>query len=202
MRKYDGRRFSMPKKAVSKGTAKKSASQKPARKTVKRQVPLKKAAVKKTVKKKLAAKRITAGKPAKRKAVVKKKTPRKTAAKPTIKKKIATTKQPDLSKQFAIEPGPPPPGIPPVEEPARHEEAIGTVTHYYSHLGVAIVQINNGKLNTGDSIHVQGHSTDFTQSVDSLELEHRHIDQAVIGQTVGLRVKDPVREHDIVYVIK
>ena len=76
------------------------------------------------------------------------------------------------------------------------------MTHYYSHLGVAIVQINNGTLKTGDSIHIQGHTTDFTQPVESMELEHQHIDQAAIGQIVGLRVKDEARVHDIVYLIK
>jgi len=103
---------------------------------------------------------------------------------------------------FAIEPGPPPQGLPPVEEPSQHEEAIGTVSHYYSHLGVAIVQINKGKLKTGDTIHIKGHSADFTQPVESMEYEHQHIDQAEAGQNIGLRVKDHTREHDIVYLVK
>ena len=76
------------------------------------------------------------------------------------------------------------------------------MTHYYSHLGVAIVQINNGSLKTGDRIHIQGHTTDFTQPVESMELEHQRIDQAATGQVVGLRVKDEARVHDIVYLIK
>jgi len=169
----------MPIKARSKSAAKKSVSRKSAQKTMKKKVARKKSAVKK--------------KATGKKAVVKKKTVKKTAAK---------DKQTVSSKLFAVEPGPPPPGIPPVEEPARHEVAVGTVTHYYSHLGVAIVQINNGSLTTGNSIHIQGHSTDFTQPVESMELEHQHIDKASIGQIVGLRVKDHVRVHDIVYLIK
>ncbi len=101
-----------------------------------------------------------------------------------------------------IEPGPPPRTIPPVEEPASNEEAIGTVTHYYSHLSVAVVQINKGTLRTGNTIHVKGHVTDFTQAVESMEYEHQHIDQAAAGQSVGLKVKDHAREHDIVFVLK
>ena len=177
----------MPKKAASKSTAKKSTSRKPAKKTLKKKVVRKKSTVKKVVKKK----------PSPGKAIVKKKAP----GNKTAKKTAAKDKQTVQSKLFAIEPGPPPPGIPPVEEPARHDEAIGTVTHYYSHLGVAIVQINNGALKTGDSIHIQGHSTDFTQPVESMELEHQHIDRAAIGQIIGLRVNDHVRVHDIVYLI-
>lgn len=178
----------MPKKAKTKVSAKKSASRKTAKKTIKKKVIRKKSAEKKAVKKK----------PAIKKAAVKKKALRKK----TVKKTVSKTKQMVSLKQFAIEPGPPPPNIPPVEEPAGHEEAIGTVTHYYSHLGVAIVQINNGTLKTGDPIHIQGHTTDFTQPVESMELEHQHIDKAVTGQVVGVRVKDEARVHDIVYLIK
>ena len=187
----DTKEVPMPKKAQSKSTAKKSASRKPAKKT----------AAKKAVRKKSAAKKIVKKKPSGRKAVVKKKALVKKTVKKALKKTAAKTERTVPSKQFAIEPGPPPPGIPPVEEPARHEDAIGTVTHYYSHLGVAIIQINNGTLKKGDSIHIQGHSTDFTQPVESMELEHQHIDKAATGQIVGLRVKDHVREHDIVYLI-
>jgi hypothetical protein len=182
----------MPKKAQSKSITKKSAARKPAIKT----------AAKKAVRKKSTAKKIIRKKPSVRKAAVKKKALGKKTAKKALKKTTAKAERTVPSKQFTIEPGPPPAGIPPVEEPARHEEAIGTVTHYYSHLGVAIVQINNGSLKKGDRIHIQGHTTDFTQPVDSMELEHQRIDQAATGQVVGLRVKDEARVHDIVYLIK
>ena len=101
-----------------------------------------------------------------------------------------------------VEPGPPPRTIPPVEEPFANEEAIGTVTHYYSHLNVAVVQINKGTLKVGDTIHLKGNTTDFAQTVESMEYEHMHIDQAGAGQSVGIRVKDHVRGHDIVYLVK
>jgi hypothetical protein len=182
----------MPKKAQSKSITKKSAARKPAIKT----------AAKKAVRKKSTAKKIIRKKPSVRKAAVKKKALGKKTAKKALKKTTAKAERTVPSKQFTIEPGPPPAGIPPVEEPARHEEAIGTVTHYYSHLGVAIVQINNGSLKKGDRIHIQGHTTDFTQPVDSMELEHQRIGQAATGQVVGLRVKDEARVHDIVYLIK
>ena len=174
----------MPKTIKGK-SKKKAASRKPVKKTVKKKV-----AKKKITKKKNAAKKKTL-----KKAV--KKTAKKKAAK---KSKSAGT--PIKSKPTMIEPGPPPRTIPPVEEPASHEEAIGTVTHYYSHLGVAVVQINKGTLRTGNTIHVKGHVTDFTQAVESMEYEHQHIDQAAAGQSVGLKVKDHAREHDIVFVLK
>ncbi len=76
------------------------------------------------------------------------------------------------------------------------------MTHYYSHLGVAIVQINKGPLKTGDTVHLKGHAVDFTQPVESMEYEHQRIDQAEAGQIIGLRVKNHAREHDIVFLVK
>jgi len=156
--------------------------------------------VKQTVKKKVAKKKIT-----KKKKAAKKKTLKKAVKKPARKKATKKSKSagtPIKSRPTMIEPGPPPRTIPPVEEPASNEEAIGTVTHYYSHLSVAVVQINKGTLRTGNTIHVKGHVTDFTQAVESMEYEHQHIDQAAAGQSVGLKVKDHAREHDIVFVLK
>jgi hypothetical protein len=172
----------MPKKKKSK--SKKAASKKPAKK--------KKALKKKALKKKTAKK-----KTARKKAVKKKTTQKKTARKPATR-----TKRKLSSKPSMVVPGPPAGHVPPVEEPATNEEALGTVTHYYSHLGVALVQINKGTLKTGVTIHIKGHSTDITQQVESLEYEHQHIDQANAGQLVGLKVTDHVREHDIVYLVK
>jgi len=182
----------MPEKAKGKGKAKKAVSRKPA----------KKAAKKKTLRK-----TSPAGKKTAKKKAVAKKTLTKKAAKKPIKKKAAKKAAP-LQRQevpqqpLMVEPGPPPRQLPPLEEPAANEEAIGTVTHYYSHLNVAVIQLNKGELKTGDTIHVKGHTTDFTQPVESMEYEHRHVEQAAAGQNVGIKVKDHTREHDIVYRVK
>lgn len=79
------------------------------------------------------------------------------------------------------------------------EQKIGKVTHYYSKLGVAAVEIEHGKLHQGDKIHIHGHSTDIEQAADSLELNHHQIVEADEGQNIGIRVYDHVREHDDVY---
>jgi translation elongation factor EF-1alpha len=57
-------------------------------------------------------------------------------------------------------------------------------------------------LKTGDTIRITGHTTEFTQTLGSMEYEHRHVDQAEPGQSVGIRVQDHAREHDIVYRVK
>jgi len=152
---------------------------------------------KKLVKKKTAKKRI-----ARKKALKKKTVKKKIARKSSTKKSKPAGPQPVEPKQVIVEPGPPPSGIPPVEEPAANEEAVGNVTHYYSHIGVAVVQINKGSLKSGDTVHFKGHTTNFSQKVDSLEFEHQHIEKASAGQSVGLKVKDHAREHDIVYLVK
>ncbi len=81
------------------------------------------------------------------------------------------------------------------------ETAIGTVTHYWSNLHVAGVEITAGELHTGDTIHIKGHTSDFQQVVDSMQLDHRAVDTAKPGDQVGLRVIDHAREHDTVYLV-
>jgi len=142
------------------------------------------------------------GKKAAKKSAVKKKVRRIVVKKMALRESKSASNRIPSKMQVTVQPGPPPGSVPPVEEPSRHEEAIGVITHYYSHLGVAVVQVNKGALRTGDTIHITGHSTDFTQAVASIEYEHRHVDQAEAGQSIGLKVADHAREHDIVYLVK
>lgn len=79
------------------------------------------------------------------------------------------------------------------------EEKIGKVTHFYSKLGVAAIEIDHGKLQKGDKIHIVGHTTDTEQMVQSMELEHQAIDEAEEGQNISVHVDEHVREHDDVY---
>jgi putative protease len=163
-----------------------------------------KATAKKSVRKKALTKR-SAKKTAKKKTVTKtskKKTAGKSAKKKAAAKAGRAPKRALPKKTLLVKPGPPAGTVPPVEEPASNEEAVGVITHYYSHLGVAVAQLNKGSLKTGDTIHVKGHTTDFTQTVDTMEYEHQHIDQAGAGQNIGLKVIDHAREHDIVYRVK
>jgi hypothetical protein len=87
-----------------------------------------------------------------------------------------------------------------VEVSTEHDpgDAIGRVTHYYSHLSVAALSLDEA-LTVGDRIHIRGHTTDLVQSVDSLEVEHEHVESAGPGADVALHVNDHVREHDAIY---
>ena len=77
-------------------------------------------------------------------------------------------------------------------------DAIGTVTHYFSHLSVAAVQLDQ-PLRVGEQIHIQGHTTDLVQPVDSMQVDHAAIEEAKPGDDVALHVNDHVRDHDKIY---
>jgi putative protease len=75
---------------------------------------------------------------------------------------------------------------------------IGHVTHYYNRIGVAVLELT-GELNLGDWILLLGHTTDFSQRVESMEIEHRKIQSARGGMEVALKVEAPVRKGDSIY---
>jgi translation initiation factor IF-2 len=81
------------------------------------------------------------------------------------------------------------------------EQEIGRITHYFGHIQVAAIQITQGTLRVGDTIHVKGHTTDFTQTVDSMQLDKTEIPEATAGQDVGIRVANHARQHDVVYKV-
>jgi len=85
-----------------------------------------------------------------------------------------------------------------VSEGHEPEQAIGTVTHYFSHLSVAAVTLT-GTLRVGDRIHISGHTTDLEQTVESMEVDHAKVESAGPGDDVALAVTDHVREHDHIF---
>lgn len=80
------------------------------------------------------------------------------------------------------------------------EKEIGTITHYYNHISVGIVELSDN-LRVGDTIHIKGHSSDFTQKVDSMQIEHNNISEAKAGDVIGLKVIQRVHPRDKVYKV-
>lgn len=78
---------------------------------------------------------------------------------------------------------------------------IGEVIHYYPKAHAAAVRLDEGELHTGDMIRIAGHGHEITEPVQSLELDHRRIQSAHAGETVGVWVEAPVHEHDAVYLM-
>ncbi len=75
------------------------------------------------------------------------------------------------------------------------EEPIGKVKHYFDRIGVAVLELT-APVKVGDTIHFLGHSADFQQVVDSLQIEHKGVPEAKPGQDVALKVAQKVHEHD------
>ena len=79
------------------------------------------------------------------------------------------------------------------------EQLIGKVTHYFGKASVAAIKITEGELRVGDTIHIVGHTSDFTQRIESMQIEHAPIETAKVGDEIGVRVSEHAREHDDVY---
>ncbi len=79
------------------------------------------------------------------------------------------------------------------------EQLVGKVSHYFSHARVAAIDLTDGELAVGDTIHVRGHSSDFTQRIESMQIEHASVQSAKVGDKIGVQVADHAREHDQVY---
>ena len=78
------------------------------------------------------------------------------------------------------------------------KEKIGKVTHYFSRMRVAVLDLS-GDLKVGDSIHILGHTTDFEQVVLSMEIDHQSVQGVGPGDEVALKVINKVRKGDTVY---
>ena len=78
---------------------------------------------------------------------------------------------------------------------------VGKVTHYFNKIGVAVVELTD-TLKEGDKIRIKGSTTDFEQVVESMQIEHEQVKEATAGQSIGLKVKERVREGDEVFVIE
>lgn len=87
-----------------------------------------------------------------------------------------------------------------IERDKPMESCIGQVTHYYNHLGVAVLSLT-GPLAVNDILHLYGHSTDFYQKAWSLEINHAPVASAGPGMEVALKVVEPVREGDRIFLV-
>ena len=75
---------------------------------------------------------------------------------------------------------------------------IGCITHFFSKISVAVIELTK-PLAVGDTILIKGPTTDFEQVVESMQIEHKNIQRAEAGQSIGLKVAQRVREKDTVY---
>jgi len=80
------------------------------------------------------------------------------------------------------------------------EKKIGVITHYFGNISVGIIKLD-APLKLGDTIHIKGAHDDFTQSVDSMQIEHDSAESADKGDEIGVKVVGKVHPHDEVYLV-
>ncbi len=80
------------------------------------------------------------------------------------------------------------------------DKQVGKVTHFYDKINVAVVELI-GNLKVGDTIKIVGHGNEFTQTVNSMQIEHEKLEEAHKDQEIGLQVDKPVKEGDVVFKI-
>ena len=80
------------------------------------------------------------------------------------------------------------------------EHLVGTVSHYWGELAVAGIELTSA-LKVGDTIHIHGHTSDFIQTVDSIQVEHETVESAASGDSIGIKVTERARVHDQVLVV-
>ena len=133
----------------------------------------------------------------KSKAKLKRKKVAKKPVKKTVKKKVS--KKQKVSRKAASRPAAAPAPAP----AALPGERIGVVTHYFGHLSVAVLKLDPGTtLRVGDNIHIKGHTSDFGQRVESLQIGHASVQEVGPNDDFGMKVVDHAREHDVVYRVK
>jgi len=114
---------------------------------------------------------------------------KKALKKKALKKKIIVKKRP-VKKLKAKK----------TSRPKIKENILGIVTHYFPQVRAAVIKLK-GPLNTGDTIKIKGHTTEFSQNIVSMQIDRVPIDSAKKGDEIGLLVNSRVRQHDKVFKV-
>ncbi|MDD2672535.1 MAG: hypothetical protein PHW43_09005 [Syntrophales bacterium] len=83
---------------------------------------------------------------------------------------------------------------------AEEGKLIGKISHYFGNISVAVIDLSD-TLKVGDTIRITGGDTDFTQTVTSMEVDHKKVETAKKGNSVGFKVDQKVRDDYRVYKI-
>jgi len=82
-----------------------------------------------------------------------------------------------------------------------NEIEIGAVRHFFDKISVVVIELTAGDLAIGDTIHIKGHTTDVTMTVETLQIEQDKLTKAIKGQSVGTKIPGKAREHDKVFKV-
>ncbi|MBW1868651.1 MAG: translation elongation factor-like protein [Deltaproteobacteria bacterium] len=81
------------------------------------------------------------------------------------------------------------------------EEQVAVIVKFFAKPSVAALEVTNGIINKGDLLRYKGHTTDFTEEISSMEIDNESVDDVKVGDLVGVKVKERVREGDKVYKV-
>ena len=81
------------------------------------------------------------------------------------------------------------------------EKKIGEIIKFFGKISVAAIRLTEGSLKVGEKIHIVGHTSDFTETIESMQIENRNVQEAGPGADIGIKVSGKVREHDVVYKV-
>lgn len=84
---------------------------------------------------------------------------------------------------------------------AENEVEVGVVEDFFAHVGVVALKVTADTLKVGDTLHFMGHTTDFSEQIKSMQIEHQSVEEAKKGDDVGIKVSKKVRIHDRVYKV-
>ena len=81
------------------------------------------------------------------------------------------------------------------------EERIGSVIKFFDKTSIAAIKLDFGDLSIGDTIHIKGAVTDFSQKIEAMEFDHKPLPKAIRGQFTGIKLSQPARPFDLVYKV-
>ncbi|MBI3986319.1 MAG: translation elongation factor-like protein [Lentisphaerae bacterium] len=81
------------------------------------------------------------------------------------------------------------------------EIEVGFITHYFGHINVAAIQLTHGEVAVGDTLHIKGHTSDFTTRVESMQVNHASVTTAKKGDGIGIKTPEHARENDKVFKV-
>ena len=81
------------------------------------------------------------------------------------------------------------------------EEQVAVIVKFFAKPSVAALEVTNGIIKKGDILRYKGHTTDFTEEISSMEIDNQVVDEVKVGDLVGVKVKERVRENDKVYKV-
>jgi len=87
------------------------------------------------------------------------------------------------------------------EDVKMAEVLLGRIANYYDRIGVAAIEITQDTLAVGDTIHIKGHISDFTQTIDAMQIDGKSVPEATVGESVAIRAAENARENDAVFKV-